>query len=323
MPQYIEVNKFGAPDVLELKQKNITSPGNEEVVIRHTSIGINYNDILSRKGLFRNKLPFIPGNEACGVIEEVGKDVEGFQVGDRVAYVTAPSGAYSEGRIINFKYLVNIPDYLENDDVAACLLKGMAAHYLMRRTFFVRKNNTILIHAAAGGTGLLMCMMAKQYGARIIASVGSEGKMPIVKEVGADLVLNYNDNEFVAKILDYTEGQGVDVAYDSIGKTTMQKTKQVVSEFGLLVCSGFTSGIPDPIDFLTLYNNSSFVTCPNFMHYKQDKMELILSANEIFAQLQKKLIKPYLYRKYHLNEVQEAHRNLENKKQIGQSIIII
>lgn len=324
MVRVVEISEYGTVDVLKVKSVDLPTIGAEEVLVRQTAIGINFDDILSRKGVYKNnKLPFILGNEACGVVEAIGKNVQNFKVGDRVAYVTAPNGAYAEARIINQDYLIGVPDYVMDDDVAATLLKGMTAHYLMRRTFFVREKNTILIHAAAGGVGQLMCMMAKQYGVKVIATVGNKEKEKVVQALGVDLVINYLEDDFVQKINEYTKGHGVDVVYDFVGRDTLEKSMSVVSSFGLLVSCGFTSGLPGSIDITKLYAKSSFITCTNFMLYKSDKMELILSANEIFAQLQRKLIRPSFYKKYKLEEVKEAHNNLEQRKQIGQSIIIV
>lgn len=323
MTQVIEVNEFGQPEVLKLKKIDLKAPGRGEVLVRQTAVGINYNDILARQGLFDNNLPFTPGTEACGVVEEIGSEVRDFRVGDRVAYVTALDGAYAEARLIDYNNLILVPDYVKDQEVAACLAKGMTAHYLIRRTFFVLKGNIILVYDASGETGLLTCMMAKQFGATVIAAVDSDDKKHIAKEAEADLVLNYRDADFEQKVIEYTQGNGVNAVYDFVGKETIEKSQNLVGQFGLVICCGFISGIPNPLDFRKLYAKSSFLTCPNFMQYKSDKRELLLSASEIFAQLQKRLIKPHFYRKYHLDEIQMAHKNLQSGEQVGQSIIII
>ncbi|MEQ9116075.1 MAG: zinc-binding dehydrogenase [Rickettsiales bacterium] len=323
MVKKIEITKYGAPEVMDVVEADELSVGADEVLVRHTAVGLNELDVLARSGFLQTELPFTPGHEACGIVEEIGANVQNFSIGERVAYVHPDRGAYSEARTIHQNLLISIPDYVDDDDVAACLMKGMTAHYLTRRTFFVRKNNYLLLQGASEGVGLLICQMSKQYDAKLIATVTQESHKEVVQQAGAGLVLNSNDPQMLDKIQEYTKGEGVSVAYDLIGKDTIDKSQKALSEFGLLVCAGFTSGMPDPILFKNIYSKSSFVTCPNYFHYKADKMEVVLSANEIFAQLQKKLIKPHFFKKYHLKDVVEAHQDIESGKQFGQSIIVV
>lgn len=323
MTRIIEIEKFGNPETLTLKRINLPAPRGDEVLIRHTAIGINRIDIFARRAEYSTKLPFIPGFEACGIVESVGSNVKNFTIGDRVAYVDPAGGAYCESRVINQDLLISIPNYVDDDDVAACLMKGMTAHYLTRRTFFVRKNNYILIQGASQDVGLLICQMAKQYEAKVIAVVKDSKQKEAVKKAGANFVLYQSESNFMEKINEFTDGEKVSVSYDFIGKETIRKSHDALSEFGLLVCAGFATGVPEEISFNDLHSKSSFVTCPNFFHYKNDKMELVLSANEIFAQLQKKLITPSFYKKYTLEEIMQAHIAIENDEQLGQSIIVV
>ncbi len=323
MTEVILIKNFGDVDVLEIEKTSLPSPKNNEVLVRQTAIGINYDDILMRQGVHKLPLPLVIGSDACGVVEEVGPEVKSFHPGDRVAYVTAPAGAYADSRIINADYLVNVPDYVDDDDVAACLKSGMTAHYLIKRTFFVRQNNTILVTDAHNGAAVILCEMAKREGAKVIAAVGDNHKIQALGSMKLDLLLNYNEENFSEKVMEYTKGEGVDVIYDFIGSRQMQVMHKLIGKFGLIVGAGFKTGFPGNVDFEFLYSKSAFVTCPNFLQYKEQKLELVLSASEIFAQIQKGYINTSNIKKYRLDQAKEAHRNLENNSQLGQSIFII
>jgi NADPH2:quinone reductase len=323
MVKAVVIDHFGEPDVFKLKDLKLNKPGVGEVLIHQTAIGINFIDIHQRKGAMPIPLPGIVGCEACGVVEEVGEGVQGIAVGDRVAYATAPYGAYCEARVIDQKYLINVPDYITDEQAASLLLKGMTAHFLLRRTFFVRKNNTVLIHAAAGGVGQLLCVLAKHYEANVIATVSTDEKANIVKELGVDHVINYSKEDFLEKVNEITKGQGVAAVYDSAGNCTFEKSLECVGYFGLLACYGQSSGPAPLLDINKLLEKGKFVTRPSLFTYKKDRYELLLSANEVFALANKNIIKANIQHKYKLTQVPLAHHNIESRKTTGQSIILV
>jgi NADPH:quinone reductase len=323
MVKAVVVEQHGGPEVLQIKEVDIKKPGSGEVLIKQTAIGLNFMDIRQRAGSFPvESPPFVVGSEACGVVEEVGSDVPEFRKGDRVAYATTITGAYTEARVINHNYLVPVPDYISDEVAASLMLKGMTAFYLLRRTFFISEKHTILVHAAAGGVGQLLCKLAKHFGGNVIATVGSEEKKPIVRSLGIDKVINYNKN-FVKLVEKYTDGKGVHVVYDSIGKDTFNRSLNCLAEFGLMVNYGWSSGEAQPLQLSKLLKKSLFVTRPSLFTYTQFREELLLNSNEVFTLAQQKVITPNIFKKYKLSEVAEAHEDLENKKTTGQSIISI
>ena len=323
MVKAVVIDNFGGPDVFKLKEIKLNNPGFGEVLIHQTTIGINFLDTHQRDGSILIPLPGIVGCEACGVVEEIGEGVQGITVGDRVAYGTAPYGAYCEARVIDQKYLVNVPDYITDEQAAALLLKGMTAHLLLRRTFFVKKNNTILVHAAAGGVGQLLCVLAKHYEANVIATVSSDEKVEIVKNLGVDHVINYSKEDFLERVNEITKGQGVSAVYDSAGNSTFDKSLECVGYFGLLACYGQSSGPAPLLDINKLYDKGKFVTFAGLFTYKKDRYELLLSANEVFALANKNIIKANIQYKYKLTQVPLAHHNIESRKTTGQSIILV
>lgn len=324
MNKAIIINKTGNSDVLEYKNIAIPEPEAHEVLINQTAIGINFFEISQRKGILKlPQLPITPGFEACGIIEKVGKNVEGFQEGDRVAYATASHGSYTQYRVIDSKYLISVPYEIEDHQVVASLFKGMMAHLLMRRTFFVRPNNFILIHSAAGGVGSLMCQMAKYYGAKVIATVGSDEKIATAEELGCDYVLNYNNEDFNKEITKITRNRGVSVVYDSVGKKTFEKSFHAVCPLGLLVSFGESSGAVPAINLEKMFTKSIFITRPSIFTYKSHRMELILSANEIFDMLKQNILNPIIYKEYSLDQAAEAHLAIESGKTIGSSIFVL
>lgn len=326
MARSVFIKEFGGAEKMFLGEQDLAMPGPGQVLIRQHTCGINFMDIELRKGLYKKELPLIIGSEACGMIEEVGPDLPGLKKGDRVAYATSGSGGYSEARIIDSNYIVVVPDYISDEQASLCLLKGMTAHYLMRRTFYVTKNHTVLIYSAAGGVGQFMCQLAKHYGAKVIGAVGSNDKIQLVKSLGVDAAFNYNDESFVDEVKSFTKNQGVDVIYDFVGAATFEKTLKLAGNFSLTVLCGFASGTVPPIDITRLSAVSGFLTAPHLFFYKQDRNELILSANEIFAMIEKKILKPNLYKRYKLDKIEEirqAHSSIENRMQTGQSLILV
>jgi NADPH2:quinone reductase len=323
MVKAVVIDHFGEPDVFQLKEIKLNKPGPGEVLVYQHTIGLNFIDVNQRKGTMPIPLPGIIGCEACGVVEEVGEGVQGIKVGDRVAYATAPYGAYCEARIIDQKYLINVPDYISDEQAAALLLKGMTAHFLLRRTFFVRNTTTVLIHAAAGGVGQLLCVLAKHYGATVIAVVGSDEKAKLVSSLGVDHVINYKNEDFLKRVNEITKNQGVAVVYDSVGKDTFEKSLECVGYFGLLACYGQSSGPAPLLDINKLLEKGKFVTRPSLFTYKKDRYELLLSAHEVFGLINQNVIKANIQNKYKLTQVPLAHHNLESRKTTGQSIIVV
>lgn len=322
MTKAIVIEQYGGVEVLEIKKINLTKPQTDQVLINQTAIGINFSDISYRKGIRSvGSLPLILGLEACGYIEEVGPAVDNFKVGDRVAYATAPIGAYCEQRIMNTKYLVSIPDSISDNQVAAILRKGLVAHYLLRRTYYLKPQNTVLIHAAAGGIGSLLSQWAHYIGATIIGTVGSDSKIAAAKANGCDYVLNHQDINFVSQVIELTKGRGVDVVYDSIGISSLMKSSQSLAKFGLLISFGDSSGLIESITPQIYKNNSIFFTAPSLADYKDNQLELVLSANEVFKLLEKKNIKDNITKVYQLDEIRQAHQDMEQRLTTGSIII--
>lgn len=322
MPKAIVIRKQGGPEVLKIEEiPEPRRPGPGQVLIRHTAIGINYIDIYYRNGVYKApKLPFVPGMEACGVVEAVGPDVDAV-VGQRVAYATAQSGAYSEKRLISSKYLVGVPDGIPDKIVAAGLAKGLTAHYLLHRTFMVEPGQTILVHAAAGGTGQMICQWAKSLGANVIGTVGSPGKVAIAQKAGCTHVIVYTERDFVDEVLKVTRGRGVPVVYDSVGKDTFSKSLQCLSNMGLLVSFGQSSGNVAPFNILSLAAKGLYVTRPTLMVYKQQRRELVLSAVEVFNKILSREITVNIHKSYKLADIAQAHIDIASRNTVGSCVI--
>jgi NADPH2:quinone reductase len=249
--------------------------------------------------------------------------VGSLKIGDRVAYATAPMGAYCEARNIHHKYLVGVPDNISNEQVAAVLFKGMTAHYLTKRTYFVRPSATILVHAAAGGVGMFVTNICKDAGAKVIGTVGSDDKAAIAQANGCDHVINYNNQDFRKHVLEITQNKGVSVVYDSVGAKTFTGSLQSLGDFGLMVSYGNSSGNIPPLDYKLLSEKNLFFTQPSLFKYKQNRMELCLSAAEVFAMLTKGIIGDNINYKYRFNDINKAHSELENRLTAGSNIIVL
>lgn len=323
MVKAVFIEQNGGPEVLKVKEIAVSNPGPGQVLVHQLAIGINYIDIHQRNGVFPIPMPGIIGCEACGVVQAIGEGVQGIKVGDRVAYATAPYGAYTEARLIDQDYVITVPEYITNEQAAALLLKGMTAHFLMRRTFFVRKDQVVLVHAAAGGVGQLLCVLGKYYGAKVIGVVGTDEKVALVKGLGADYAINYNKEDFQQRVMEITDGAGVSVVYDSVGKDTFDKSLECVGYFGLLTSYGQASGPVPPFDINRLTEKGKFVTRASIFTYKKSRYELLLSAFEVFAMINKNIIKPNIQARYKLEEAALAHQNLESKTTTGQSIFVV
>lgn len=318
----IRVYHHGGPEQLKWEETPRPQPREKEVLIRHEAIGLNFIDVYHRTGLYPSPLPFTPGSEGAGLVEAVGPGVEFFSVGDRVAYAKGPLGSYSLYRTIGEENLVKIPEGISSEYAAASLLKGLTAHYLLRRTFDVRPGFTILVHAAAGGTGLILCQWAKALGARVIGATSSLEKAELAKAAGADEVLHYSE-DWVARLRELTGGKGCNVVYDSVGKDTFLKSLDCLAPFGLMVSFGQSSGPVPPFDIsLLVQKGSLYLTRPSLKDYKMDRKEYILGAGEFFDLMLKGIIKITIGQSFYLSDASSAHRDLESRKTTGSTILI-
>lgn len=309
-------------DNKDLIQKDISigTPGDGEVLVRHKNIGVNNLDILQKNGLLGVGDSKVVGCEAFGIVEALGNNVEEFEVGDRVAYCTAIGGAFAEKRIINHNLLVPVPDYIEDQVVAALLLKAMTAHMLLRRTFFVTKNNSALVHDASSGFGQILCVLGQHYEAKVIAVVSGEDQRVYLENIGVKNIIDLESSNLVEKVKEITDGEGANIIFDHVGSSTFSKSVDCLSGFGLIVNMMDSFGSESNFDLNKLFQRSAFITSPNTFIYKQDRAELLLSANEVFALEQKKVIKSNITNVYKFAEAKKAIEKFENGT-MGQIII--
>ncbi len=319
----IKIEKFGGPEVLEIQNIEISKPKSNEVLIKNLSIGINFIDTYNRTGLYPVPLPSGIGLEACGIIEEVGDDVKLFKVGDRVSRASAPIGAYSEKQIVPENKLVLVPDGVSNE-VASCItLKGITAEYLLHRAYPLKKGNKILYHAAAGGLGQILCGWANSMGAEVIGTVGSKEKEAIAKKNGCHHVINYNEKNFVEEVEKIVGKNGIDVVYDGVGLTTFEGSIEVLKIRGMMVAFGNASGYVDTIDVKKHINAKGlFFTRPSIAHYTIEREELEESAKKVFEAVLSGKFKIEISKKYTLDDVRQAHEDLEGRLLTGPAVII-
>lgn len=323
MVKTVIFEKTGGPEVLKFVDITLPPLKNGEVRVRHTAIGLNFHDIEYRRGTIQTPLPATPGFEAAGYVEEVMGNVGDLKVGDRVAYAVAPMGAYCEARNIHHKYLINIPNHVSDQQAAALLFKGMTAHYLVARTYVIRPKIFVLIHAAAGGLGLLLTKLVKYSGGIVIGTVGCEEKVAIAKNNGCDYVIDYSKEDFHKKLIEITNNFGAEVVFDSVGNATYKKSLECVVPFGLMVCVGTSSGKIENFDIESTRENSIFVTAPSIFKYRQNRIEMVLSANEVFDLLAKNVISDNINLKYSFDQVQMAHHDIETRATVGSNIIVL
>lgn len=324
MPHAIRFEKTGGPEVLAWQEVSLGRPGQGEVRIRHTAIGLNYIDTYQRSGLYPLPLPSGLGSEAAGVIEEIGPGVAGLKAGDRVAYAGGPLGAYAEERVMPADRLVPVPSGISDQQAAAMMLKGMTAWYLCRRTHAVTAGETILVHAAAGGVGLILCQWAKHLGATVIGTVGSEEKAALVKKNGCDHPILYRSEDFVAKVKELTQGKMLPVVYDSVGKDTFFKSLDCLRPLGLLASFGQSSGAIGPVDIGILAQKGSlFLTRPVLNHYTASREDLLTAAGDLFAVVSSGAVKIAVNQTYPLREAAQAHRDLQARKTTGQTVLTV
>lgn len=325
MTRAIRFHTTGGPEVLQWEEAPTPSPKTGEVLIRHLAVGVNFIDVYHRTGLYPvANLPAIPGMEGCGIIEKLGEGVTDFRVGDRVVYGMGPMGAYTEQRVIPVRFLVKVPEAIGSETAAASMLKGLTAHYLLRQTFRVEKGITILIHAAAGGVGLILCQWAKYLGAQVIGTVSNVAKAAIAADNGCDYPLILGQDDVVQSVKDITGGKGVNVVYDGVGKDTFEMSLDCLTRWGLMVSFGQSSGKIPPFDVSLLAQKGSlFFTRPTLMHYKDDQAEYIASAVELYDLMIKGVIKIRVGQTYHLHDAAEAHRALEARKTNGATVLVV
>lgn len=323
MPHAIRVHEPGGPETLRWEAVEVPAPGPGEVRVRHAAIGVNFIDVYHRTGLYPQPLPFTPGLEAAGRITEVGSDVTGLQVGDRVAYGTGPAGAYAEERVIPAAHLLRLPDAIGDEQAAAAMLKGMTAEYLLRRTHRVQQGETVLIHAAAGGVGLILSQWARALGATVIGTAGSRTKAELAAAHGCHHVLALSEGDFVGEVRRLTGGRGVDVVYDSVGKDTFLGSLDCLRPRGLLVSFGQSSGKAPSLDPLLLSAKGSlFLTRPSLMAYTANRTELEQSAAALFDVLSRGVVKIEVNQRRRLVDAAEAHAELEARRTTGSTILL-
>jgi NADPH:quinone reductase len=324
MVQAIRFEKTGGPDVLIWQQISVDKPGPGQVRLKHKAVGLNYIDTYQRSGLYAVPLPSGLGGEAAGVVEEVGPGVTDLKPGDRVAYAGGLLGAYCEERIFPADRLVPVPDGISDQEAAAMMLKGMTAWYLIRRTHVVKPGETILIHAAAGGVGLIACQWAKHLGATVIGTVGSEDKAKLAKAHGCDYPILYRTEDFVARVGEITGGKKLPVVYDSVGKDTFFKSLDCLAPLGLMALFGQSSGAVPPVDLGILAGKGSlFVTRPTLGNYTATREDLLTAANDLFSVVKSGAVKIMVNQTYPLREAAQAHRDLEGRKTTGQTVLTV
>ena len=322
--EVIKIYKTGGPEEMKWEKITLPTPSSNQVLIKHSVVGLNYIDTYHRSGLYPLPLPSSIGMEASGVILEKGNKVNDFNVGDRVAYASPPPGSYSKARLMNADKVIKIPENIPDDVAAACMLKGMTVEYLIKRTYKVQSEDTVLFHAAAGGVGLIACQWLKSIGATIIGTVGSEDKAKLAKENGCDHTILYKTEDFVERVKQITDGKGVPVVYDGVGKDTALKGLDCLSPLGMMVIFGNSSGNADPVNpGILAAKGSLFLTRPTLMTYTASRKDLLSSANEVFTAIQKKHINIKIGSKYDIADVVQAHRDLESRKTTGSVIFTI
>ncbi|WP_374538189.1 quinone oxidoreductase family protein [Chitinimonas taiwanensis] len=323
MTEMIRFHQTGGPEVLQLEQVELGEPGPGQVRIRQQAIGLNFIDIYHRAGLYPLPLPSGLGSEAAGLIEAVGEGVSEFQVGDRVGYCSGPQGAYAQARIMPADKLIKLPEAISFETAAAMLLQGLTAEYLLRRTYAVQAGDAVLIHAAAGGVGQIAVQWAKALGATVIATAGGAAKCARVRALGADVVIDYRSEDFVAATRAATAGRGVRVVYDGVGKDTFAGSLDCLAPRGLMVSYGNASGpVPDIAPLLLAQKGSLFLTRPTLGHYIASRAELLAAAEALFAVVISGAVQIEIAQRYPLQQAAQAHRDLAERRTTGSTILL-
>lgn len=324
MTKAIIIHETGGPEVLRWDEYDPGQPGRGEVLLRQEAVGLNFIDVYHRTGLYPlPSLPGIPGMEGAGVVEAVGEGVTELISGDRVAYAGLPPGAYAEVRIMPADRLVKLPESISTRQAASMMLQGMTARYLLHGCYHVTAGDRILIHAAAGGVGLIVCQWAKYIGATVIGTVGSPEKADLALGHGCDYAILYRDEDFVQRVKEITEGKGVDVVYDSVGQFTFMKSLDCLRPMGMMVTFGQSSGSIPPIDTgILAAKGSLFLTRPSLMAYTAQREDLLAHAHDLFEVVEKGAVKIEVRQTYPLAEASRAHQDLEGRKTTGSTILI-
>jgi NADPH2:quinone reductase len=325
MTKAVMIEKTGGPEVLRWVDYDPGSPKTGEVLLRQEAVGLNFIDVYHRSGLYPlPSLPAIIGMEGAGVVEAVGDGVTEVAVGDRVAYAGLPPGAYAEVRNIPAHRLVKLPDAISTRQAAAMMLQGMTARYLLHGCYPVKAGDRILVQAAAGGVGLILCQWAKHIGAQVIGTAGSPEKAALAKSHGCDHPILYRDEDFVSRVKEITQGKGVDVVYDSVGQSTFMKSLDCLRPMGMMVSFGQSSGSVPPIDLGILgAKGSLFLTRPSLMTYTAKREDLLAHARDLFDVVEKGAVKIQIEQTYPLAEAARAHQDLEDRKTTGSTVLIL
>ncbi len=322
MAKAVRYHKQGGPEVMQYEDVQVGDPGQGQVRIRHTAIGVNFVDTYQRSGLYPMQLPQVAGNEGAGVVDAVGAGVTDLKAGDRVAY-TGLSGSYCEMRLVPADRMVKLPQGISDEQAASMMLKGLTVHYLIHTTYPVKKGETVLWHAAAGGVGLIACQWLKALGVVTIGTAGSDEKTALAKAHGADHVINYSTEKFVDRVKAITGGKGVPVVYDSVGKTTWEGTLDCLSPRGLVVSFGNASGPVAPVNLGILSTKGSlYVTRPTLATHIASRADLVERSNSLFDIVKSGKVKIETTAKYKLADAQQAHRDLESRKTTGSVILV-
>jgi NADPH2:quinone reductase len=323
MPNAIRVHQTGGPEVLRWEEVEVGEPGPGQVRIRQEAAGLNFIDVYHRTGLYPQQLPFTPGVEGAGFVEGVGPGVTNVKAGDRVTYASQ-IGGYVQVRLIDAERVVKLPDTISFEQAAAMMLQGLTARMLIRTIHKVEEGETILIHAAAGGVGLIVCQWAKALGARVIGTVGNDEKAEIARAHGCDEPIVYTREDFAAKVAEITGGEKLPVVYDSVGRETFMKSLDCLHPRGLMVSFGNASGPPDPVAPGVLSQKGSlFLTRPTLNHYIATRQELEESANELFGVIASGKVRVEVKQRFALKDAAEAHRALEGRKTSGSTVLTI
>ena len=323
MTRVVKIEKTGGPEVLKFETIEIGAPGPEEVLIEHKAIGLNFIDTYHRSGSYPLDLPSGIGGEASGIIKKIGSKVKDFSAGDSVAYAGVPLGSYSSERIYSIKNLVKIPDGINLDIAATLMTKGLTTYYLLYKTYPVSANETILFHAAAGGVGQIFCQWAKSLGCKVIGTVGSDEKIKTAKKNGCDFVINYSKEDFPKKVLEITKGKGVPVVYDGVGKNTFVGSIECLKIRGMMVSFGNASGSVENIDVKKMIQPKGlYFTRPSMGQYLGSKDEIKEGADKLFQNIKLGKVKIEIFKKYKLEDVVQAHKDLEARKIVGPAVII-
>jgi len=322
MSKAIRIHAAGGPEQLRWEEVEVAAPGPGEALVKVNAAGFNFVDIYYRTGLYPLTLPAGLGNEGAGVVEAVGKGVKGLKAGDRVAWGTASPGSYAERRLISAAVLVPLPKGIDDRTAAAMMLKGMTAEYLLRRTYKVKKGDTILVHAAAGGVGLILCQWAKALGATVIGTVGTADKAALAKKHGCKFPIVVPAEDFAARVAEITKGKGVPVVYDSVGKDTFDKSLECLAPRGLLALFGQASGPVPPFDPARLAKRCAYLTRPSLFLYNGTRDELLASARALFAVAKSGAVKIRVNHTFPMREAAKAHEEVAARRTTGSVVLL-